>query len=152
VTSILWAEVPSQDIRNTYTPNTDTHFTMPEYKTLAQWKARREHLRKQILSAAGLLPMPGKTPLHPQVFGRIVNKDYSIEKVLLETLPGYYLGGNLYRPIGKAGRLPAVATPHGHWIYGRLEHTLLGSIPARCISLARQGYVVFAWDMVRLMG
>jgi dienelactone hydrolase len=144
----LCAQVPGQDIRNTNTPGTNTHFEMPQYRTLAEWEARKAHLRKQILSAAGLLPMPEKTPLNPQIFGRIEHKDYSIEKVLLETMPGYYLGGNLYRPTGKTGRLPAVATPHGHWTYGRLEDTPLGSIPARCISLARLGFVVFAWDMV----
>ncbi len=144
----LLAQAPAQDARNTKVLHTDMHFTMPEYRTLAEWEARKAHLRKQILSAAGLLPMPEKTPLNPQIFGRIENKDYLIEKVLLETMPGYYLGGNLYRPLGRAGKRPAVASPHGHWNYGRLEHQPLGSIPARCINLARQGYVVFSYDMV----
>ncbi len=144
------AQIPAQDSRNTYIPNTDTQFTPPTYKTLAEWQARREHLRRQILSATGLLPMPEKTPLHPQIFGRIENQTYSIEKVLLETMPGYYLGGNLYRPLkpAPAGGFPAIASPHGHWNYGRLEHTETASVPARCINLARQGYVVFAYDMV----
>ncbi len=142
------AQVPPQDARNVSPPGTDTHFRMPVYRTKAAWEARKAFLRKQILSAAGLLPMPEKTPLHPQIFGRIENHDYSIEKVLLETMPGYYLGGNLYRPLGKAGKFPGIASPHGHWIYGRLENTELASIPGRCINLARQGYVVFAYDMV----
>jgi dienelactone hydrolase len=63
-------------------------------------------------------------------------------------MPGYWLGGNLYRPLGRPGRHPGVVSPHGHWTYGRLEHQPLGSIPARAINLARQGYVVFAYDMV----
>ena len=144
------AQVPAEDSRNTTIPNTDTHFTPRAYKTLGEWEARRTHLRKQILSAAGLLPMPVKTDLHPQIFGRIENSDYSIEKVLIETLPGYYLGGNLYRPLkpAPAGGFPAVVSPHGHWNYGRLEHTTVASIPARAINLARQGYVVFAYDQV----
>jgi dienelactone hydrolase len=144
------AQVPESDSRLTDLPGTNTHFAMPPYKTLAEWEARRAHLRKQILSAAGLLPLPQKTDLHPQIFGRIENRDYSIEKVLLETMPGYYLGGNLYRPLKAApsGGFPAVASPHGHWNYGRLEHTTLASVPARTINLARQGYVVFAYDMV----
>ena len=147
--AVLAAQVPPpQDIRNTYTPDTDTHFKMPEYKTLAEWEARKAHLRRQILSAAGLQPMPEKTPLNPRILGRLEREGYSIEKVLLETMPGYYLGGNLYRPLGRTGKFPGVATPHGHWNYGRLEHQPLGSIPARCINLARQGYVVFAYDMV----
>ncbi|HWR50463.1 MAG TPA: acetylxylan esterase [Bryobacteraceae bacterium] len=148
VAASLYGQAPAEDRRNTYTPNTDSHFAMPEYKTLEQWEARKKQLRLQVLAAAGLLPMPDKTPLNPQVFGKITQSDYTIEKVLIETLPGYWLGGNLYRPVTNRRGLPAVATPHGHWVYGRLEHTHEGSIPARCINLARQGYVVFAWDMV----
>jgi dienelactone hydrolase len=144
------AQVPAQDSRLTTVPHTDYHFTPRTYATLAEWQTHRAHLRKQILSAAGLLPMPAKTALHPQVFGKITNPNYTIEKVLLETFPGFYLGGNLYRPTkpAPAGGFPAVVSPHGHWNYGRLEHTDLASIPARCISLAQQGYVVFAYDMV----
>jgi dienelactone hydrolase len=136
------------DSRNVQVPGTNTQFTMPAYRTLADWEARRKQLREQVLMASGLDPMPDKGALTPQVFGKIVQQDYSIEKVLLQTLPGYWLGGNLYRPVGKPGKFPGVASPHGHWNYGRLEHTPLGSIPARCINLARQGYVVFAYDMV----
>ena len=94
--------------------------------------------------------MPPKNDLHPQIFGRIENKTYSIEKVLLETMPGYYLGGNLYRPMkpAPAGGFPGIVSPHGHWTYGRLEHSVNASVPARCINLAQQGYVVFCYDMV----
>lgn len=147
---VAQAQIPAQDARNLDPPNTDTHFAPKAYQTLAEWQARKERLRTQILAAAGLLPMFPKNDLHPQIFGRIENRDYSIEKVLLETLPGYYLGGNLYRPLRAAPPegFPAVITPHGHWNYGRLEHTTIASVPARAISLARQGYVVFAYDMV----
>ncbi|MGC2661852.1 MAG: hypothetical protein WA324_28165, partial [Bryobacteraceae bacterium] len=143
-----YAQVPDQDARNSNTPGTDTHFAMPHYASRAEWEARKVYLRRQILSAAGLLPMPDRTPLHPQVFGRLERRGYSIEKVLLETLPGYYLGGNLYRPVGRSGKLPAILNPHGHWPYGRLENEPLDSNPSFGISLARQGYIVFAWDMV----
>ncbi|MEJ7709845.1 MAG: hypothetical protein WKF84_08295 [Pyrinomonadaceae bacterium] len=94
-----WGQVPATDSRNVNIPHTDTHFTMPVYKTRAEWEARVRRMRTQILSAAGLLPMPEKSPLNPRIFGRIENKDYSVEKVYIETLPGYYLGGNLYRPL-----------------------------------------------------
>ena len=39
-------------------------------------------------------------------------------------------------------------SPHGHWTYGRLENTPLMSGPGRAISLARQGFVVFTYDMI----
>src|SRR3954454_19546432 len=95
LSAALYAQIPAQDARNTEIPNTDTHFTARTYKTLAEWQQRRAYLRKQIRSAAGLLPMPPKPPLHPQIFGRIENRTYSVEKVLLESMPGYFVGGNL---------------------------------------------------------
>jgi dienelactone hydrolase len=147
---VAQAQIPGQDARNLDPPNTVTHFKARTFKTVAEWEAYKAHLRGQILSAAGLMPMFPKSDLHPQIFGKIENRDYSIEKVLLETLPGYYLGGNLYRPLrpAPADGFPAVLSPHGHWNYGRLEHTNIASVPARAINLARQGYVVFAYDMV----
>ena len=53
--------------------------------------------------SAGLWPMPEKAPLNAQVFGRIERGDYSVEKVYFESHPGFYVTGNLYRPVGKTG-------------------------------------------------
>jgi dienelactone hydrolase len=143
----IFGQIPATDSRNTVTPNTDTHFVMPAYAGLEAWKMRRAVLRQQILSAAGLSPMPPKTPLHPEIFGRLERNGYTIEKVLLETMPHYYLGGNLYRPL-KPGKHPGVLIPHGHWEYGRLENQPLNSTPTEGANLAKQGYVAFAIDMV----
>jgi dienelactone hydrolase len=147
-------QLPPQDSRDIDIPDTATHF-IPDafwrhasHGTLAQWETRRQFLRGQILSAAGLDPLPERTPLHAQVFGRMDRDGYSIEKVLLETWPGFYLGGNLYRPRGRSGKFPGILRTHGHWVHGRLEDTELCSNPGFGISMARQGYVVFAYDMV----
>ena len=144
----LAAGVPLQDRRNTDIQHTDTHYQAKRFSTLAEWQARAGQLRKQVLSAAGLTPMPERSPLNAQVFGRIENKDYSVEKVYIETLPGLYLAGNLYRPLGRKGKFPGVLAPHGHAQYGRLEHGPLFSVPARGTNMARQGYVVFGYDMI----
>ena len=144
---ILQAQVPAEDTRNTYVPNTDTHFTMPVYHTLAEWEARKAYLRKQILAAAGLLPMPAKTEMHPVIFGRLERKGYSIEKVYLESIPGYYLCGNLYRPQRQTGKRPGVLLTQGHWTYGRLENRENASAPTLGASLALQGFVAFSYDM-----
>lgn len=136
------------DRRNVDCPNTDTHQTFQAPASLAQWQARKTLLRQQILSAAGLMPLPAKTPLRPLVTGKLDRDGYTIEKVALETRPGYWLGGNLYRPKGKSGKFPAILHPHGHWTYGRLENQPLCSTPTLAINLARHGFVVFAYDMV----
>ena len=139
--------IPAHDIRNTVLAG-NTHYKMPVFATREAWLERAAFLRKQILASAGLLPMPEKRPLNAQVFGKLERDGYTVEKVLLETLPGFYLGGNLYRPRGRQGPFPGVVSPHGHWHYGRLENTALVSVPGRAISFARQGYVVFTYDMV----
>ncbi len=144
---LLPAQIPERDSRETNIRHTDTHYAMRDY-TRAEWEGHAAFLRKRILFSAGLLPAPEKTPLHPRIGGKTVHEDYSVENVLLETYPGYYLGGNLYRPAGKTGPFPAVVSPHGHWRYGRFENSEIGSVPARAVNLARQGYVVFTYDMV----
>ncbi|MGA2145343.1 MAG: acetylxylan esterase [Bryobacteraceae bacterium] len=147
--AVAAAQVPTADVRNTNIPDMNTHFQMPSFASREAWLEKAAFLRKQILASAGLLPLPEKTPLHPQVFGRIERPGYTVEKVLLETYPGFYLGGNLYRPRDRQGPFPGIITPHGHWAYGRLENNATQvSIPARCINLARQGFVVFSYDMV----
>ncbi len=141
------SEVPETDLRNTRIRHTDAHYSLREY-TSEEWVERAAFLRKQVLFAAGLLPLPRKGPLNPRMGETISGDGYSVSSVLLETYPGYFLGGNLYRPVGIDGPYPAIVSPHGHWRYGRFENSELNSVPARAINFARQGYVVFAYDMV----
>src|SRR3954454_5291461 len=125
----------------------DDRFTPPQFVNADGWTARAAYLREHVLASAGLLPLPEKTTLHPSVFGEVRRADYSVSKVYFESLPGFFVTGNLYRPIGD-GPLPADLSPHGHWAYGRLENTVINSGPGRAINLARRGFVVFTYDMV----
>lgn len=145
--AVLPAAIPEADRRNTEIRHTDQHYAMAAY-TREQWQRRAAFLRKQILFSAGLLPLPAKVPLNPRVGETVTHDDYAVTSVLLETYPGFFLGGSLYRPVGKPAPFPAVVSPHGHWTYGRFENSELNYLPGRAISLARQGYVAFAYDMV----
>ena len=102
------AQIPERDARNADVHDTNTRFLMPVFTSREAWQQRAAFLKKQILASAGLLPVPAKAPIHAEVFGRIERTGYSVEKVLLETYPGFYLGGNLYRPAGKQGPFPAI--------------------------------------------
>jgi dienelactone hydrolase len=146
--SSMAQSVPDEDQRLTEIRHLDLTYTFPEYRTKEEWQARADHLRKQILFSAGLWPMPEKHPLKPVIFGKVDRGDHTIEKVYFETLPGYYVTGNLYRPKNATGKLPGVLTPHGHWTYGRFENGPLNSGPGRAANFARQGYVAFSYDMV----
>lgn len=132
--------------QSTFRTHTTT-YAAPQYSSAEAWKKRAAYLREHILASAGLLPMPERAALHPVVFGELKHDDYSVSKVYFESLPGFLVTGNLYRPIGQ-GPFPAILSPHGHWAYGRLENTSLVSAPGRAINLARQGFVVFTYDMI----
>ncbi len=137
-----------EDVRAAVTRHLDMRYTPPVFRTREEWLARREELRNQILVSAGLYPAPRKCDLNPVIFDKLDRKGYSIEKVYFESYPGFFVTGNLYRPLGRKGPFPGVLAPHGHWTYGRLQNSELCSVPARCITLALQGYVVFSYDMV----
>ncbi|MGH9338943.1 MAG: alpha/beta hydrolase family protein [Acidobacteriota bacterium] len=134
----------------------DEPYKPQAYESLAEWLGQAAALRTRIWVSAGLKPLPKKSPLNPQISEPIEGDGYSVQNVALETYPGLYLTGNLYKPRGQEahfprgqqGPFPAVLSAHGHWKQGRLEDTELASIPGRAINLARQGYVVFSYSMI----
>ncbi len=132
------------------TYNTPWEFEKPA--SLEAWKLKKEAIRRAVLIDAGLWPMPEPSTAQTEVFERKEHEDYTVEKVLLPTFPGYYATGNLYRPKqqdpSNLKQYPGVLCPHGHWENGRFTDTERGSVPGRAISFARQGYVCFSYDMV----
>ena len=82
-------------------------------RTVADAERRKEVVRRKILDALGGLP-DYSGPLNARVTGQIQADGYVIEKVIYESLPGYYVTANLYRP-NQPGRYPAVlATGRPH--------------------------------------
>lgn len=141
--------LPNADQRSGPPKTLDTLRTFPDVPSQTAWEERAREIRQHVLVSCGLWPLPEKCQLDAKVFGRIERDGYSVEKVQLQTYPGFYLAGNLYRPLGKGpGPFPAILNPHGHWEHGRYEDSALGSIPGRCINFARQGMVAFSIDMV----
>ena len=138
------------DLRLREVRHSDETYKLPTYASRAAWLARAAQLRRRILVTAGLWPEPPRTPLRAKVWGRLERDGYTVEKVAFQSFPGFYVTGNLYRPRAQAsGRCyPAVLNPHGHWPQGRLAEESRGSVPARCITFARQGFVAFSYDMV----
>jgi len=143
----------------------DGSFPFEVPATAEAWGKRAEALRTQIQVATGLWPMPERTPLNAQVFGRVDRPDFTVDKVAFESVPGLWVTGLLFRPKGKPGRLPGVLSPHGHegrlWDYtpggvrrmiaaGQERFERSGRFPqlARCATLARMGCVTFIWDML----
>ena len=146
----VFSDAPThvEDARAQSTRHTDTHFTMPPVTDLAAWEAFATTLRTRMRVACGLYPWPEKTPLNAKVFDCYDGDGFTVKKVYFEAYPGFLVTGNLYKPAQGDGPFPGVVCPHGHWEQGRLENGERGSVPARCITLARMGCVVFSYDMI----
>ncbi|MDB6039059.1 MAG: hypothetical protein JWM99_2900 [Verrucomicrobiales bacterium] len=83
-------------------------------RTLADWQNQRPVFRHQLLEMLGLDPLPKKSFLYTRLTGRIDRPDYTIEKIVFESLPGLYVTGNYYLPKKRFGSLPAVLYLCGH--------------------------------------
>jgi cephalosporin-C deacetylase-like acetyl esterase len=154
---------PSRELRDL----NKSYFPFTPVKSKAEWEIRKEEVKRRVLVASGLWPMPTKTPLNPVIHGRIERDDYTIDKVYFESLPGHYVCGSLYLPKKIEGKIPAVINPHGHWPNGRFmvandasikkdiaagaerfENAARSPLQARCVQLARMGCAAFFYDML----
>lgn len=118
------------------------------YTTLEEWKDRADEIRKGIRIGAELPKKLPKVRSKPLRHSLREMDGYTVENVAFESLPGLFVTGNLYMPVGYRGKRPAILTPHGHWKeagdYGRFRE----DVQKRCATLARMGAIVFAYDML----
>jgi fermentation-respiration switch protein FrsA (DUF1100 family) len=109
-------------------------------QTVADAERRKELVRETLLDILGDLP-DYNGPLNARITGRIEAESYSIEKVIFESLPGFFVTANLYRP-NQPGRYPAVLLQSGHTQEGKPEPQRLAA------NLALKGFVALAFDPV----
>ncbi|MEO1979751.1 MAG: PVC-type heme-binding CxxCH protein [Fuerstiella sp.] len=116
-----------------------------KYTTPETWAERRVELRQEFLKAVKISPLVARASVPAIVNELRTYKDYSVENVALETFPGFYCTGNLYRPVGRKDLGPVILCPHGHFRpLGRFRE----SQQVRCAHLARMGATVFSYSMV----
>jgi cephalosporin-C deacetylase-like acetyl esterase len=111
---------------------------LADIHNVADAERRKQFVRQTILSLLGGLP-DYNGPLNPRITGRIQSENYAIEKVMFESLPGFYVTANLYRP-NQPGHYPAVLLQAGHTQEGKPEGQRLAA------NLALKGFVVLAFD------
>ncbi len=116
--------------------------------TLEPWQTRARLVREGIMKGAGLWPPPKKCALNPIIHSRREYPGYSVENVAFESLPGFYVCGNLYRPTAGKPPFAAVLCPHGHFNYPGGGGRFRPDMQVRCATLARMGAVVLSYDMV----
>jgi hypothetical protein len=123
-----WAE-PLRDLNGSFP------FSPPS--TRAEWESRRTSVQRRVQFAAGQWPEIERAAPKGVVHGRVDRPGYSVERVYIESLPGHFVTGSLYRPQSESPnsqgsdatqgsdvsprRRPAVLSPHGHWDGGRFH-------------------------------
>jgi dienelactone hydrolase len=87
-------------------------------------------------------PRPRRTPLNPRITGVLDQGTYRVEKLTLESRPGFLVSANVYVPSDRRGPFPVVLGTCGHSMAGKAEPTYQGF----CQRLVRCGFVVLIFE------
>jgi uncharacterized protein len=130
-------------------------YTEPEGKaTLAEmaklyddkenWLLRAEVLRSGVRRGMQLEKLPAPCDLKVIRHSKRVLDGYTVENIAFESLPGFWVTGNLYLPAKIEGKIPGVLNPHGHLGNGRMQEYM----QKRCAEQARMGAAALTYDMI----
>ena len=116
------------------------------YPDSVQWNKRKECLRKEVRERLGIDPLlKARVNAKPVISKERIYSGYTVQNFSLETLPGLYVCGSIYKPLIK-GKFPLIICPNGHFLDGRYRKDQ----QQRMATLARMGaicvdYDLFAW-------
>jgi cephalosporin-C deacetylase-like acetyl esterase len=108
-------------------------------KTEDDWTNYNNELKSKIFAS---LDKFEKTPLNEKVTGKIKKDTYSVEKILFESHPNFYVTGCLFIPKKRQKPAPTVIYCSGHTELGFRSETYQHVI----LNLVEKGFVVFAFD------
>jgi uncharacterized protein len=116
-----------------------------DWNDIASWEKRADIIRQGIIKGMQLNKMPDiRGNFSPVIRNTRTLDGYIIENIAIESFPGFYITGNLYRPTGVTKKTAAILCAHGHWPDGRMHP----DTQILCASFARMGAIVFAYDMI----
>ena len=111
----------------------------------ASWEKRAAIIKQGIIEGLKLDQMPKiEGNFNAQITKTRKLDGYIVENIRIESFPGFYITGNLYRPVEASSKNAAILSPHGHFEDNRLKE----EVQYRCAVLAKMGAIVFAYDMV----
>jgi hypothetical protein len=112
-------------------------------KTAPDLEALQKELRQKFLALLDGLPeASGPPPVRKT--GRVDADDHTVDKLVYESLPGYFVSTLLYLPKMRNGAIPGILSPCGHAAVGKAHATY----QTLHINLAKRGYAVLTYDPV----
>lgn len=132
-----------------YWTEDEANLKMNEFRSgwndLDSWEDRAETIRQGIIEGMQLEKMPViNGDFSPLIHSRREIDGYVVENIAIESLPGFWITGNLYTPLRPKEKNPAILCPHGHAPDKRLK----ADVQIRSAAFARMGAIVFAYDMI----
>ncbi|MFN0168188.1 MAG: acetylxylan esterase [Bryobacteraceae bacterium] len=118
-----------------------------EIASAVAWEKVRDLRLEELRDMLGLLPWPEQTPLNVQVTGVLEKDAYTVEKIAFESLPKFYVTGNLYVPKARNGPVPGIIYVCGH---AYSPHGDKAKYQRHGISFAKNGYVAFILDSIQI--
>jgi dienelactone hydrolase len=112
-------------------------------KTATDLEALQKELRRSFLALLDGLPEAAGPPPVKKT-ARIDGDDYTIDKLVYESFPGYFVSALLYLPKKNEGPIPGILSPCGHSDIGKANATY----QTLHINLAKRGYAVLVYDPV----
>ncbi|HET7118976.1 MAG TPA: alpha/beta hydrolase family protein [Hanamia sp.] len=110
--------------------------------SLSGWKLRQQWERSALADIVGTFPK--KTPLNARITKTIKEDNYTIEDVIYESQPKFYITASLFIPDGLKKKAPAIIYCSGHSRPGYrsriYQHVIL--------NLVKKGFIVFAFDPI----
>ena len=111
-------------------------------RTRAEAEDRQAMVRKKILSLIG--PLPQRTALNVRLMGVTQAHGFRIQKLILDSQPGFHVPALLYIPDGLTDgqKLPAILISPGHLPSGKVSDYTSAAI------FARNGFIVLSYDPI----
>ncbi len=117
-----------------------------QWNDLESWERRADVIRDGIISGMGLDQMPVISgQFNPIIHSTREMDGYIVENIAIESFPGFYITGNIYRPlVMETEKVPAILCTHGH----KSNRGSTENLQLRCASLARMGAIVISYNML----
>ncbi|MDR1631973.1 MAG: acetylxylan esterase [Dysgonamonadaceae bacterium] len=113
------------------------------YTNREQWENRKSEILSCLPEALRLNPLPPKPNSQAILTPKRKYGDYTVENFAIETLPGVYVAGSIYKPAKIKGKCPVILNPNGHFNDGRYR----ADQQIRCAMQARMGMIAASWDL-----
>lgn len=114
-----------------------------KYNNKSSFEKRKAELIPCFREALRLSPLPQKPNSKVILTSKRIHDGYTVENFAIETLPGIYVCGSIYKPLKIKDKCPVMLNPNGHFGQGRYREDQ----QKRCAMQARMGIISASWDI-----